>query len=224
MPWIGWSEFILAFATFLALHAIPVRPPVKPWLVARIGQRGFTIAYSGMSLLALVWLIGATARAPYVELWSSAVWQAWVPLILMLPVTIIVGLTLGRPNPFSFGGGDGAEFDLNRPGIVRLHRHPMLVALAIWSGAHVVPNGDLAHVILFGTFLGFSILGMRMIDRRRQRTMGSAWQKTLTRLRKQSVATALQPPLSTMLRVLAGIALYVAVLHAHYVIFGVGPL
>ena len=38
----------------------------------------------------------------------------------------------------------------------------------------LVPNGDLAHVILFGTFAGFALLGQRLIDRRKRREMGKA--------------------------------------------------
>lgn len=64
------------------------------------------------------------------------------------------------------------SFDPARPGIVRLHRHPLLLPPALRATAHVVPNDDLAHVILFGTFAGFAMLGRRLIDRRKRREMG----------------------------------------------------
>lgn len=48
-----------------------------------------------------------------------------------------------------------------------------LWALSLWALAHVVPNGDLAHVILFGNFAAFALLGQRLVDRRRQRDMGN---------------------------------------------------
>ena len=50
-------------------------------------------------------------------------------------------------------------------------------ALALRAAAHVVPNGDLAHVILFGTFAGFALLGGHLIDRRKSREMGAEWQR-----------------------------------------------
>ncbi len=68
----GWGEFISAFAVFLLSHAIPVRPAVKGWVVARIGARGFTIGYSVLSTAILVWLIGAAGRAPFVVVWGCA--------------------------------------------------------------------------------------------------------------------------------------------------------
>jgi uncharacterized membrane protein len=56
-------------------------------------------------------------------------------------------------------------------------RHPLLWALALWSGAHLVPNGDLAHVVLFGSFAAFSLSGMAAIDRRLKRRLGSDWER-----------------------------------------------
>jgi uncharacterized membrane protein len=63
-----WAEFTAAPSVFLFSHAVPVRPPTKPWLVGRLGQRSFTIGYSLLSLAVLAWLIGAAGRAPFVLL------------------------------------------------------------------------------------------------------------------------------------------------------------
>lgn len=215
----GWGEYGAAFAVFLLSHAVPVRPPVKPWLVARLGPQGFTLAYSVLSLAVLVWLIGAAGRAPHVPLWGWAPWQAYVPLVAMLPVCLIIALAIRRPNPFSFGGAENGRFDPERAGIVGWMRHPLLVALAIWAGAHLVPNGDLAHVILFGVFAGFALLGQRLIDRRRQREMGGQWAALRAGLRPGPVWER-----SVIWRGAAGIALYLVVLALHPVVIGVSPL
>jgi uncharacterized membrane protein len=54
--------------------------------------------------------------------------------------------------------------------------------LALWSGAHVAPNGDVAHVVLFGLFAGFALAGMGMADRRKRRLMGDAeWTRLAAR-------------------------------------------
>nr|WP_299880523.1 NnrU family protein [uncultured Sulfitobacter sp.] len=47
-------------------------------------------------------------------------------------------MSLGRPNPFSFGGSRNAQFDPAHPGLVRFMRHPLLVALALWGHALAV--------------------------------------------------------------------------------------
>jgi uncharacterized membrane protein len=140
-----------------------------------------------------------------------------------LPVCLILALAVARPNPFSFGGAGNAMFDPARPGIVRLHRHPLLLALALWAAAHVVPNGDLAHLILFGTFACFSLLGMHLVDRRRQREMGDRWQI----LHDTVIRTQLRPPSrigGDALRLFAGLLLFVVLIWLHPAIIGVSPL
>jgi uncharacterized membrane protein len=221
----GWTEYALAFAAFFLTHSLPVRPPLRPWLVGRLGPRGFGLAYSALSLAVLVWLIGAAGRAPHVPLWSWASWQVHVPLMAMLPACVILALAIGRPNPFSFGGARNEVFDPTRPGIVRLTRHPLLLALAIWAFAHIVPNGDLSHVILFGTFALFALLGGRLVDRRKRREMGAAAWLRLDRLRRS--AHLLPRPRSFPdlgLRLLLAGGLYAALLWLHPMLIGVSPL
>lgn len=220
----GWGEYALAFAAFFLTHSVPIRPPVRPWLVARLGSAGFGLAYSALSLGVLAWLISAATRAPYIPLWHWAPWQNHVVLTVMLPVCLIIGLAIARPNPFSFGGARNDDFDPARPGIVRLTRHPLLLVMALWAGAHLIANGDLAHAILFGTFAGFATLGMWLVDRRRRREMGETWH-WLNAARRQ--ASLLAKPVSwsgATIRLALGISLYVALLWLHPWLFGVSPL
>ncbi|MBV2361631.1 NnrU family protein [Thalassococcus sp. CAU 1522] len=220
----AWGEFTAAFLVFFLSHALPVRPPLRPRLETVLGRRGFTIAYSALSLAVLAWLIGAAGRAPFVPLWNWAPWQAHVPLVVMALVCVIVALAIGRPNPFSFGGSNNAAFDPQRAGLVRLSRHPLLLALALWSLAHLVPNGDLAHVILFGCFAGFAVLGMRIIDRRKQRVMGAEWQRMRTALAAGPLPPRPHNLPGTLLRTGLGGLLYLLLLGLHPVLFGVSPL
>lgn len=219
----GWGEFAAAYIAFFLSHALPIRPPIRPWLEARLGRSGFTLAYSVLSIAILGWLIGAAGRAPYVSLWLSASWQNHVPVVVMVPVCLIIALSVARPNPFSFGGARNDNFDPAHPGILRLTRHPLLLALALWAAAHLVPNGDLAHVILFGTFAVFALLGGHLIDRRKLREMGPDWQ----RLRKAVSQAPLFPRSvsgDVALRLAAGMLLYLGLLWLHPVAFGVSPL
>lgn len=219
----GWVEFVTACAVFFLSHSIPVRPPVRPWLQARLGTAGFTLAYSALSLAVLAWLIGAASRAPHVALWDWAPWRIHVPLVVMGPVCLILALSIARPNPFSFGGARNDRFDPSQPGIVRWTRHPLLLALALWAAAHVVPNGDPSHVILFGAFAAFALFGGRLIDRRKRGDMGAEW-------RRLRVAVAGAPRFSWLVaggalaRLVAGVVLYAAFLWVHPILFGVSPL
>lgn len=218
----GWAEFSAAFGAFFLSHSIPVRPRVKTWLSARLGRRGFTLGYSLLSLAMLAWVIGAAGRAPFVPLWDWAAWQGQVTLSLMLAVCMILALAIGRPNPFSFGGAGNAGFDPHRPGIVRVTRHPLLLALTLWSVGHVLPNGDLAHVILFGIFAGFALVGGTVIDRRKRRAMAAEWAR-LDRARRQMWPRPHNLG-RAVVRAALGLLLYALLLWAHPYLFGVAPL
>ncbi|MDX1780440.1 MAG: NnrU family protein [Thalassovita sp.] len=219
----GWLEYVIAFAAFFLSHSLPTRPATKSRIVAAIGPRGFAIAYSILSLTVLYWLLMAAGRAPALILWDWARWQNQVPLIAMTIVCILLALTIARPNPFSFGGAQNDRFSVDHPGLIRWTRHPILAALAIWAVAHILPNGDLAHVILFGTFAGFALLGMRIIDRRKRREMGAEWTRFRDALRSSPLfhSPVSLPGLSV--RVILGILAYAALLQLHPLVFGVAP-
>lgn len=220
----GWAEFALAFAAFFASHSLPLRPPVRAWIVDRIGHRGFGLFFSALSVAILGWLIAAAGRAPHVPVWAWAPWQHFVPLVSMLPVCLMIALAIGSPNPFSFGGANNSAFDPSRPGIVRWTRHPLLVALAIWAAAHMVPNGDLAHLILFGTFALFALLGGRLVDRRKRRELALDWDKLNAALRATSVVAWPDPSPMLMLRLATGVVLYLILIGLHPILFDVSPL
>lgn len=89
-------------------------------------------------------------------------------------VVALLAFSVAAPNPLSFGGARNERFDPKRPGVVGLARHPLLLALALWAFAHVIPNGDLAHVVMFGLLGSFALLGTPLIDRRKRRALGEA--------------------------------------------------
>jgi uncharacterized membrane protein len=223
----SWVEFATALVVFFASHAVPTRPAVKGRLVAVLGSAGFTLAYSVLSTAVLAWLIVAAGRAPYVQLWLPAAWQAWGPALAMPLACLLLAHAIGQPNPLSFGGARPERFDPERPGIAGVARHPLLLALALWAGAHLLPNGDLAHGLLFGLFLGFSLLGMALIDRRKRRQMGEAdWSRLAARTSLWPLAALItgrwHPTLAPDFpRLIAAAALYGALLWLHPPLIGV---
>ncbi|MDQ7070079.1 MAG: NnrU family protein [Rhodobacterales bacterium] len=215
----GWGEFIAGFAVFFVSHAVPVRGSIKSGISTLISPRGFTIVYSTLSTAILAWLIIAAGRAPYIEIWAFAPWQKHVPLAGMAIATIVTALAIGRPNPLSFGGSNNARFDPQNPGLVGWLRHPLLFVLLIWSLAHIVPNGDLAHIILFGVFAGFALLGHLLINRRQKRLLGPAeWSRLTTTKRR------LTPTRNGLARLTIGIVLYLLLLILHTPVIGMSPL
>lgn len=164
--------FLLALALFLALHMVPAIPALRARLVAAMGRRTYLIVYSLVSLLTLAWLVHATLQLDFVPLWDPAPWQAWFPLVLT-PIALVLLLAgLISPNP--------ASITLRRPdlrpgAITTVTRHPVLWGFALWAGSHLVPNGDLRSLLLFGALLAFALLGMVITDRRSRRRLGKQW-------------------------------------------------
>jgi uncharacterized membrane protein len=210
----GWGEYALAWAVFLASHMVPARPALRRPLVRWLGEAPFTLAYSLVSLAVLAWLVGAAGRAPSLPLWGWAAWQAWVPNLAMPLAFVLLALGAGISNPFSIGGARSGLYDPARPGVLALTRHPVLWAVTLWAGAHVPPNGDLAHVLMFGGFALFGLVGMRTLDRRRRRGWGEA--------RWDAMAPRGAPWLSPW-RIAAGLAAWGVFAWLHAAIIGVPP-
>lgn len=224
-----WGGFALAMAVFLGAHALPVQPRLKAPVVALLGRAGFGAAYSLLSTGLLIWVIVAAGHAPYVALWYPAVWQNHLALMLMLVACLLVAYAIAGRNPFSFGSR-AAPFDPEAPGIAGVSRHPVLLALALWGFAHLIANGDLAHVLLFGVMGGFALLGMPMIDRRKRRDWGPQdWQTKAQRtslIPLSALITGRWRPRSwpALKPGLIGVAVWAALLALHPLVIGVTPL
>lgn len=227
----GWVDLGLAFAFFLASHAVPARPLVRRALAGRIGERAYLLAYSLVSIVALGLLIVAAGRSPYVELWSIKEWHMSVPHVVMPFVCLLIAFAVAAPNPLSFGGTATGAFDPDHPGIAGIARHPLLLALALWSLSHLAPNGDLAHALVFGPSAAFALAGMLIIDRRKKRQWGEAeWSRLSAKTSLVPFAALLsgrwRPDFRRLnggaaIRLLASLILYLVMVAAHEPVIGV---
>jgi len=146
-----------------------------------------------------------------------------------MPFAILLGsYGLGAPNPFAFEGR-ASGFDPARPGIAGLTRQPLLWAILLWAGAHLVANGDLAHVILFGAFALFTGVGMRALEARKRRVWGAAdWQRLAAHTALIPFAALLSgrwrpKGLPSLLRLIVALGVWGALYYLHAPIIGVSP-
>lgn len=222
-------EFTAALALFLLSHSIPARPTMRASLVRRLSERAYLLLYSLLSLALLAWLISSAARAPVIPLWQTQIWHYHVALALMLPVCLLLagGLTAANPLSVTFMR---SGYDPARPGIVGVARHPVLWGFALWALVHLLANGALVPVIMFGGFALFALAGMAMLDRRRRRELGSEWPRLAA---GTSVAPfgsllserrALRWRRADLVRTLVGgLLLYAGLLWLHPRLFGPDP-
>lgn len=223
----GWGNFTAALIAFFAAHAIPSVPGVKPWLKARLGRSGYGAFFGLLSVVLLVWVIVAAGRAPLVILWDQHIWMRWAVNLAMPAAVLLATLATGAPNPLSFGG-HRAGFDPARPGVAGITRHPLLWALLLWSGAHLLVNGDMAHALMFGSFAVFCPAGMVLLDARRQREMGAAeWHRQAAKAPLLPFGHGFAPlrgwrPSTARLGV--ALLVWLLLLGAHPHVIGVSPL
>jgi uncharacterized membrane protein len=221
----------VALTAFFASHVLPARPAVRRSLQAHLGSVAYGVIYSTVSLAVLAWLISAARNAPHIQLWDFELWQLWVPNLVMPFACLFIAFGIAAPNPFSFAGRRSASFDADRPGIAGITRHPLLWAITLWALAHIAPNGDLAHVLLFGLFAVFGVVGMTALDDRKRTRWGETlWAERAAKTSAFPFAALLEGRVRLRelrldpWRAVAALALYGVLLGAHPYVIGVSPL
>jgi uncharacterized membrane protein len=188
---------ILGLVIFLGVHSVSIVAPAarERWL-ARMGEGGWKGLYSLLSfagLALIVWGYGQ-ARLDPVQLYTPPTSLRHVSALLMLPVfpLLLAPYLPGR--------------------LKTLTRHPMLVATKLWALAHLLANGTLADVLLFGAFLAWAVVD-RISVKRRERA-GQV----------RAVPGLPASGLNDIIAIVAGLGLYLLfVFWAHAWLFGVRP-
>ncbi|SDY80100.1 NnrU family protein [Citreimonas salinaria] len=224
----GWTEYALALTLFVASHFVPRLWGLRERLIGAAGRRAYFALYGLLSLALLVWVIAAAGRAPYVELWPQAPWTRWAPVLAMPVAVVLVTCGAGIRQPFTLGGRKTA-LDPEAPGFAAVTRHPLFLALALWAGAHLLPNGDLAHVILFGSFTLMAVAAIPAFDARARRMLGPQAEEFFA-------ATAILSPKpladrrwlranarELILRAGLGLAVWLGLMHLHEPVIGASP-
>jgi len=147
------SILILGLIVFLAAHS--VRIVAEDWRtrqVARLGELRWKALYSLVSatgLVLIVWGYGL-ARAESPVLWNPPLWTYHLSALLTVPSFILLTAAYVPGNRIRFAALG----------------HPMVVGVKLWAFAHLVSNGRLADVLLFGSFLAWALLDFRSARRR----------------------------------------------------------
>lgn len=140
---------------FLGGHLMTRARGVRGGLIAKLGEGGYKIAYSAVSALGLVLIVIGWKYAPFVAVWTPPGWTRHIPVTLMWPAFVLLVSTY-------------------LPGNIRAKlKHPMLAAVKLWAFGHLLANGDLKSILLFGSFLAWAVIariGLKRQERREGRT------------------------------------------------------
>ena len=132
---------VAAFA-FVASHlALPV-PAVRRRLTATLGENGYLVFYSLLSLALFLWMVAAFAAAPATPLWTAPTGLRHLAMTVMLPAALLVACGYSQGNPTAVVLD---RFAGEQPyGITRVSRHPVMWGVGLWAVAHVAANGEAA--------------------------------------------------------------------------------
>jgi len=144
---------IIGIVVFLGIHLVPAFPHVREALIGRLGETGYKAAFALLSIAGFALLVWGFAVAPFVQVWSPPAWTRWVAIVLMLPAFIFLVAAY-------VPGGIKAKL-----------KHPYLVAIKTWALAHLIANGDLASIILFGSFLAYAVFDRISLKGRQPREL-----------------------------------------------------
>lgn len=185
---------LLGMLLFIGAHSVSIAAPAwRDAMAARLGEKAWKGLYAVVSLVGLVLLIvgySAARQAPVV-LYVPPAWMRHLALLLMLPVFPLLVATYlpGR--------------------ISRAAKHPMLLAVKLWATAHLLANGMLADLVLFGGLLAWAVVDRISLKRREARP----------------IPTAPPMPINDLVATGLGLMVYVAfVVALHHALFGVSPL
>lgn len=143
---------ILGLLVFLGTHSLRFGSDARrDALVARLGAGRFKGLYSALSAIGLVLTVlgFGMARETPVVLWAPPAGMRHLTFLLMLISMVLLAAAYVPRNAIR----------------ARLH-HPMVLSVKVWALAHLICNGTLAHVVLFGAFLLWSVVLFRASRKR----------------------------------------------------------
>jgi uncharacterized membrane protein len=154
------TTLIVGLVLFLAVHS--TRIVADDWrtaMIARVGERPWKGIYSLLSIAGFVLIVigyGAARDVPVV-LYAPPAWTRHLAALLTVPAFVLLAAAYVRGNA-----------------IKRAVGHPMVAGVKTWAFAHLIANGTLADVVLFGSFLAWSIASF-IAARRRDRAAGRVY-------------------------------------------------
>ena len=135
---------VIGLAIFFVVHMIPTAPDVRRTFVERFGETPYKIAFSVASLVGFVIIVMGYHKLQLMpgknpQLWDPPYAMRHVAMLLMLASFLLLA----------------AAYIPSR--IRTAARHPMLAAVKLWALAHLLVNGDLGSIVLFGSFLAWAV-------------------------------------------------------------------
>ncbi len=187
---------IAGLAVFFAAHSANIPRGLRAGLAAKLGETPFKLAYSALSAigLAMIWFgYGEARRMGLAPLYTPPYWLGHLLLILM-PISLVIFASAYTPTGR----------------IKQTIKHPVVAAVKIWAFSHLLVNGEVQSVILFGAFLVWAVVDRISVAKREKAGLVT---------RPVAGSNALVGDLMAVAIGLGASAAFIFYLHAH--LFGV---
>ncbi len=142
---------IVGLALFVAVHLIPSVVSLRDALIARLGAGAYRAVFSLTALVGLVMVVWGFSRAPFEPVYTAPSWGHQFAMFAV-PVSLVLLAAANMPTH-----------------IRAVLRHPMLLGVLLWALAHLLSNGDLRSIVLFGSFAGYAVLDLVSVGLRGKR-------------------------------------------------------
>jgi uncharacterized membrane protein len=174
----GVGMLALASLAFVGTHFLmshPLRAPMD----SALGERGFAMAYTVVSLLTFGWMIwaypDAVATAPQPQ-WDAGRWGYVVATLLMWLGSVLFMGSLRRNPAFPRPGKKIERID-EPHGVFSITRHPMMWGFALWAVTHAIVNPTRASLILSASIAFLALVGAALQDSKKERLLGEVWRE-----------------------------------------------
>ena len=166
-------ELALANAGFVGTH-FAMSHPLRGPMVKALGETGFQIVYSIVSLATLAWVYSAFMAAPSADLGGSGAAGWWIATALTLPAMVLfAGSVFGNPalpTPMA-----DSQARAEPRGVFRITRHPMMWGFALWALSHMVLWWSTRTMITAFAIAFLALVGAALQDVKKRELMGDAW-------------------------------------------------
>ena len=147
----GLLVMILGLVLLLGAHTLTTQRELRAGLIASWGEGGYKVGYALVSIAGLaliVWGFAHYRATGWIDVWDPPKALKHITVALMLPAVVLVVASYIRGR------------------IYAAVKHPMLSGVKLWATAHLIANGDLGSIILFGSFLGWAVFDRISLKRR----------------------------------------------------------
>lgn len=172
----GMTMLIVASVTFVGTHFL-MSHPLRAGMVGALGEKGFAIVYTIVSLSTFGWMIwaypAASAEAP-APLWDAGR-VGWIVATLLMWLGSVLFMGSLRRNPaFPRPGKPITHID-DPNGVFAITRHPMMWGFALWALVHIIVNPTVASLVLSFAIIFLALVGAAMQDRKKAALIGDLW-------------------------------------------------